>query len=62
MSTPNKTVSNVANLCNRSAEWVRYHADRGQIPCTRTRIGNKQIRLFDANSIKIAKRLAGVPE
>ena len=45
MPMPSKTVTSVANVCNRSAEWVRYHADRGNIPCVKTRIGNRTVRL-----------------
>ena len=59
LSNPTKTVTNVANVCNRSAEWVRYHADRGNIPCVQAKIGNRSIRLFDRNGLRIAKKLAG---
>ena len=60
MSNPTNTVSTVANLCNRSAEWVRYHADRGNIPCVQAKIGNRSIRLFDDKGLKAAKKLATV--
>ncbi len=53
------TATNIANACSRSAEWVRYNADRGRIPFTWARMGTKGVRIFSKKGLQVAKRLAG---
>ena len=62
MTKSTKTVTNVANHCNRSAEWVRYHADRGNIPFVQAKIGSRSVRLFNSHSLRVAKKLAGAAQ
>ena len=62
MGISTKTVTNVANHCNRSAEWVRYHADRGNIPYVRAKFGSRTVRLFNSHSLRVAKKLAGAAQ
>jgi len=49
------TVKDIAKESGFSKDTIRKHADAGQIPCARD---INQWRVFNENSIKIAKRLA----
>lgn len=49
------TVKDIAKESSFSKDTIRKHADSGQIPCARD---INQWRVFNENSIKIAKRLA----
>ena len=50
------TATNIANACDMSTEWVRYHADRGRIPHARARMGKREVRIFDKKGLKAAQR------
>ena len=51
------TATIIANACDMSTEWVRYHADRGRIPHVRARMGKREVRIFDNKGLKAAQRL-----
>jgi hypothetical protein len=50
------TIGEVAWRARRSVEWVRKHADAGDLPHSRDSAGR---RLFDQRAVDAALRLAG---